>query len=113
MWNDSQRFHLWQIRAAANRRRGREVLVASCGKPESDDPLHFVASRLLDLRFEAQRRAVVLACEVGRPYLVAALEAREFFDRVNSPFVGASVNPARFACDQDAADYVTEMTHRI
>src|SRR5205823_6661403 len=85
---------------------GAETLIAPfgfflCGKTESDDPLHFVASLLLDLRFEAQRSAVVLACEVGRPYLVAALEAREFFDRVNSPFVGASVNPARFACDQD------------
>ena len=83
------------------------------GKPDRDDSLHFVASRLLDLRFEAQRRAIVLACEVSTPFLMAALEAREFFDRVTSPFVGASVNPARFACDQDAADYVTEMTHRV
>jgi sugar phosphate isomerase/epimerase len=97
---------------------GAETLVVPMdvlltGKPASDGPLHFAASRLLELRFEAQRRAVSLACEVRPPYLISPMEAREFFDRVNSPFVGAGINLAKFACEQDAADYVTEMTHRI
>lgn len=83
------------------------------GKPAQDEPLHFVASRLLELRFEAQRRAVSLACEICPPYLISPMEAREFFDRVNSPFVGAGVNLGKFACEQDAADYVTGMTHRL
>lgn len=74
----------------------------------------FEANRMLqDLRFEAQRRGVLIASAANEPgFLRSPLEAREFFDRVNSPFVGANLNES--SADRiGAEDWARALTHRI
>ena len=48
---------------------------------------------LLALRFEAEHRAVRIACQCGaNRFLLSPMETREFFDRINSPSVGACLD---------------------
>lgn len=48
---------------------------------------------LLVLRFEAEHRAVRIACQCGvNRFLLSPMETREFFDGINSPSVGACLD---------------------
>lgn len=69
---------------------------------------------LSDLRFAAQARAVRLACALpsGR-FLVSPLEARNFLDSVNSPWVGACLDLPRAAMVGDAEDWLNTLGARV
>lgn len=69
---------------------------------------------LLALRFEAQQRGVHLACVIrGTRFLLSPTEARAFIDRVNSPFVGLSLDIGSLLAFGFPEDWVTSLGHRV
>jgi len=76
---------------------------------------HALASEALsDLRFEAERRGVCIACAAGRNgFLVSPIETREFIDTINSPWVGAGLDVADAARPGLAEDWIETMGHRL
>lgn len=79
-----------------------------------DDVIHLALEALLDLRFEAQARAVRLACAVGRRgFLASPPEARDFFDRINSPWVGAWLDLTETADLAHPPDWIRTLGWRL
>ncbi len=85
------------------------------GSPEChDDVIHLALEALLDLRFEAQARAVRLAAAVGRRgFLASPPEARDFFDRINSPWVGAWLDLTETADLAHPPDWIRTLGWRL
>lgn len=66
---------------------------------------------LLYLRFEAQRHGVHLAVEAHRDcILTSLLETHIALDRVNSPWIGASIEPSRLTTP---IEWIETLTHRL
>jgi hexulose-6-phosphate isomerase len=87
--------------------------VEALGGAAIDDSYHLAGESLLRLRFEAQRRAVAIACCVpGDRMLGAPLETRDFLDRINSPWVGADLDLSP-STKRNPCDWVAVLTHRI
>lgn len=70
---------------------------------------------LLELRFEAARRAVRIACHAAaNRFLLSPLEMREFVDACNSPWVGASLDTGDvMTCGGHPGDWIRILTHRL
>jgi len=84
------------------------------GRAGHDDAYHWAGESLLKLRFEAEQRAVAIACSVpATRLLLSPLEVREFIDRMNSPWVGADLDLATAAAAGNSADWITVLSHRI
>lgn len=79
-----------------------------------DEVIHLALEGLLELRFEAQQRAIRLACSVGRGgFLRSPAEARDFFDRINSPWVGAWLDVHAAAALNWPADWIRTLGWRL
>ncbi len=69
---------------------------------------------LLALRFEAEQRAVHLACgDCWERFLPSPLEGRGFIDRINSPWVGACLDPARVMPFGYPQDWIRVLGRRL
>lgn len=79
-----------------------------------EDTYHLALDALAALRFEAGLRGVRLAVDAaaGR-FLMSPIEARAFFDSVNSPWVGACLEVEACAAYADPADWIRTLGHRI
>lgn len=91
------------------------------GGPPSSGPairyedVHALAlEALLELRFEAERRAVCLAClNCCNRFLISPIEMRGFVDEINSHWLGVCLDlgaTASFGC---AEDWVRTLGHRL
>ena len=87
---------------------------STTARPSYDDTFFRASEALLDLRFEAEQRAVVIGCGVpSQRILLSPLEARSFLDRVNSPWVRASVDADVAMRYSDVADWIVALRHRV
>lgn len=69
---------------------------------------------LLALRFEAQQRGVHIACAIrDTRFLPSPTEARAFIDRVNSPFVGLSLDLGSLLAFGYPEDWIASLGHRV
>ncbi len=69
---------------------------------------------LLALRFEAQQRGVHIACAIrDTRFLLSPTEARAFIDRVNSPFVGLSLDLGALLAVGYPEDWIASLGHRV
>ncbi len=70
---------------------------------------------LLELRFEAARRAVRIACRAAaNRFLLSPLEMREFVDACNSPWVGASLDTGDvMKSGGHPGDWIRILSHRL
>lgn len=91
-----------------------------CGQSDRQATLRYeeaygrAVESLLALRFEAQQRGIHIACAIrDTRFLLSPTEARGFIDRVNSPFVGLSLDLGslvEFGCP---ADWIASLGHRV
>lgn len=69
---------------------------------------------LLVLRFEAQQRGIHVACSTCHTrFLLSPMEARAFIDRVNSPFVGMSLDLGALLAMGEPPDWIASLGHRV
>ena len=69
---------------------------------------------LLQLRFEAERRAIQIVCLVGsNRFLLSPMETREFMDRINSPWVRVCLNTAEILSIGYPQDWILGLGHRL
>ena len=69
---------------------------------------------LLRLRFDAQQRTVRLAFPCGGSgWLRSPMEARDFIDRINSPWVGVGLDVGGVGRVENAADWVRSLGWRL
>ncbi len=69
---------------------------------------------LLALRFEAQQRGVHIACVIkDTRFLLSPMEVRGFIDRVNSPFVGLSLDLGALLTLGCPQDWIASLGHRV
>lgn len=69
---------------------------------------------LLELRFEAQRRSVHIACVAGaNRFLLSPMETRSFMDRINSPWVRVCLDPSDILRIGYPQDWVRSLGHRV
>ncbi len=69
---------------------------------------------MLHLRFDAQRCAIHLALRLQSPGLPSTpQEARDFLDRINSPWIGCCLDLGRPETPGDAADWIETLGHRL
>ena len=69
---------------------------------------------LLTLRFDAERRAVRLACRIGlNRFLLSPMESREFIDRCNIPWIGVCLDPAGLLDTGYPEDWIRSLGHRV
>jgi hexulose-6-phosphate isomerase len=82
--------------------------------PRYEDAHALVVEALLGLRFEAERRAVCLAClNCCNGFLVSQVEMRDFVDEINSYWLGVCLDlgaKAGFGC---AEDWIRTLGHRL
>jgi sugar phosphate isomerase/epimerase len=82
-----------------------------------DDAVGAALAALLALRFESQRRTVEIAVRLSaRGICRSPSEARDFFDAVNSPWIGAAIDIVRAPADsevQAAVDMIASLRHRL
>lgn len=78
------------------------------------DALRYALEALQDLKFEAERRGVIIALEnVWNGFLMSPVEMREFLDRVNSCWVGAYLDPGNVLRYGVPEDWVRTLGRRI
>ncbi|HKQ47496.1 MAG TPA: sugar phosphate isomerase/epimerase family protein [Phycisphaerae bacterium] len=118
---------------AADRRRAQERVIAALdragwlntsllvfapvvlGAPEAryEEAYGRAVEGLLALRFEAQQRGVHIACAIrDTRFLLSPTEARTFIDRVNSPFVGLSLDIGSLLAFGYPEDWIASLGHR-
>lgn len=69
---------------------------------------------LLALRFEAQPRGIHIACDIrDTRFLLSPMEARGFIERVNSPFVGLSLDLGSLLPTGYPPDWIASLGHRV
>jgi hexulose-6-phosphate isomerase len=79
-----------------------------------EDAYTWALETLLDLRFEAEQRAVQLACgDCWNRYLTSPLEGRTFIDHVNSPWVGACLDLADILPRGRPQDWIRTLARRV
>ena len=79
-----------------------------------EDAYSMATEALLALRFEAAQRAIRIACEVCRGgFLLSPMETRGFIDRINSPWVGACLDPARVMPFGYPQDWIRVLARRL
>jgi hexulose-6-phosphate isomerase len=75
---------------------------------------HRVLDALLGLRFEAQKRAVGLACEVpARRFLLSPLEVRALVDRANSAWIKVCLDFDEVVRIGSPGDWLRILGHRV
>lgn len=78
-----------------------------------EDVFHHATSELASLRFAAATRGVCIACRLANAsFLTSPLDAREFLDRCNSPWVTGRLNPTADAV-ADVADWLQSLGYRV
>lgn len=79
-----------------------------------EDAYALASEALSELRFEAERRGICIACAAGRNgFLLSPIETREFIDIINSPWVGAGLDVADAARLGLAEDWIETLGHRL
>lgn len=79
-----------------------------------EDAYAFALEALFAIRFEAEQRGVVVACRCCRGgFLLSPFEARDFFDHVNSAWVGACLDVADTMAVGCPVDWIRTMGHRV
>lgn len=78
-----------------------------------EDAYHYSLKSMMGLRFEAAWRCVRLAFRVCRAgFLVSPMDARGWFDDVNSAWVGARVDPSTIGAIGCPIDWLRTLGHR-
>ena len=86
---------------------------APTGGIRYEDAYRWALDALSELRFHAETRGVGLACRCATGgFLPSPMEAREFIDRINSAWVGASVDLAGVRRFGDAGDWIQTLGRR-
>lgn len=84
------------------------------GEVSCEEVYYRALDTLLELRFDAQQHATTLACGIpAQAILLSPLEAREFFDRVNSPWVRARVSHGHDSSTLGATDWIAVLRYRV
>jgi len=79
-----------------------------------EEAFFHLGESLLDLRFDAQRLCVCIACRVpAERFLLSPMEARDFVDRVNSAWVGASLDLSLAREFARTDDWIRMLGHRV
>ena len=86
---------------------------APAGGVRYEDAYHRALDALSELRFHAETRGVGLACRCATGgFLLSPMETRDFIDRINSAWVGASVDVAGVRRFGDAGDWIRTLGRR-
>jgi len=79
-----------------------------------EDVFHQAVIELGDLRHDAARLGVRLACRVAHAaFLTSPLDVRDFLDRCNSPWIGARLNARAVGAIGVVEDWVQSLGHRL
>ncbi len=98
------------------------ITVPAVGPPQDppsprsspEDAYTWALEILLDLRFEAEQRAIQLACgDCWNGFLASPLEGRAFLDHINSPWVGACLDLADFPSRGGPQDWIRTLARRV
>lgn len=66
------------------------------------------------LRFEAAMRCIRIACRIGvAGFLLSPMDTRMWLDAVNSPWIGARIDPVAIASAGCPIDWLQSLGHRI
>jgi len=102
------------IGAAGAGLHGRSSQDSPPASTSYEDTYALALDALLSLRFEAERRAVHLACQNNpRRFLLSLIETRDFIDRVNSPWVRLCFDLDGALAWGDPLDWIAGLGHRI
>lgn len=82
--------------------------------PRCADATHHVLDALLAVRHEGGLCGVRIVPHLAEHgFLVSPLEARQFLDAVNSPWVGGAISLDAFGSTSTVVDWIETLTHRL
>lgn len=117
---DAVRHFIQQLSQAS--RAGADVLTVKPAAPriatdapdEYPDALHALYQSLRTLVGPVQQAGIQIGVEVGQNgFLLSPLEARELFDRVGRPEIGASLDVITIARIGSPVDWIRTLRHRL